>query len=353
MRSRGGFPPPERKRNALPRSLAEREEISRGLGAGHTLTRIAAVLGRSVSTVCREVGRNGGARAYRANVAASHAWDRAARPQACKLSVSGQLRCAVAAKLCLQWSPAQISGWLRTTFPDDERMQVSHATIYRSLFVQARGVLKQELLAHLCTRRVMRHARHATINGQHRGQIADAVTISERSPQVEDRSVPGHWEGDVLEGSRGTAIATLVERQSRFTMLVKVRGKDTTGVTTALARQVRKLPAELRRSLTWDRGHEMAHHKAFTVATDVAVYFCDPSSPWQRGTNENTNSPATPVLPQAHRPVRACPGSPEQDRPAPEPAPAQDLGFQNAGGYTGGCIAMMSTQSRNVRLCPK
>ena len=289
VRSRGGVPPPERKRSRRQLCLAEREEISRGLGAGHPLTRIAADLGRAVSTVCREVARNGGASAYRATVADSRAWDRAARPQACKLAGSGRLRRTVAAKLRRQWSPEQISGWLRTTFPDDPHMQVSHETIYRSLFIQARGVLKKELLTHLRTRRVMRRSRHATINGQHRGQIVDAVSISERPPQVEDRAVPGHWEGDLLEGAGGSAIATLVERTSRFTMLVKVRGKDTTGVTTALARQVRTLPAELRRSLTWDRGHEMGHHKAFTVATDVQVYFCDPRSPWQRGTNENTN----------------------------------------------------------------
>jgi IS30 family transposase len=289
VRSRGGFPPPERTRNPRHLSLAEREEISRGLGAGLTKTRIAARLGRAVSTVCREVTRNGGTSAYRATVADSRAGDRAARPQACKLAGSGRLRRTVAAKLRLQWSPEQIAGWLRTTFAADERMQVSHETIYRSLFVQARGVLKKELLAHLRTRRVMRRSRHATIHGQHRGQIVDAVSIRERPAQVEDRAVPGHWEGDLLEGASGSAIATLVERTSRVTMLVKVRGKDATGVTRALARQVRKLPAELRRSLTWDRGHEMAHHKAFTVATDVQVYFCDPRSPWQRGTNENTN----------------------------------------------------------------
>jgi IS30 family transposase len=289
VRSVGGFPPPERTRNPRHLSLAEREEISRGLGAGHTLTWMAAQLGRSVSTVGREVARNGGASAYRATVADSHAWERATRPQACKLAGRGRLRRTVAAKLRQQWSPEQIAGWLRTTFPDDERMQLSHETIYRSLFVQARGVLRKELAAHLRTRRVMRRSRHATLTGQHRGQIVDAVSIRERPPQVEDRAVPGHWEGDLLEGVGGSAMATLVERTSRFTMLVKVQGKDTAGVTTALARQVRKLPAALRRSLTWDRGHEMAHHKAFTVATDVAVYFCDPSSPWQRGTNENTN----------------------------------------------------------------
>lgn len=289
VRSTGGFTPPSRKRNARHLSLAEREEISRGLSAGRTYTQIAAQLGRSVSTVCREVARDGGASAYRATVADSRAWARAKRPKPCKLATYGPLRRAVASKLLLDWSPEQISGWLEETFPTDERMQVSHETIYRSLFIQARGVLKKELLSHLRSKRVMRHSRHASINGQHRGQIVDAVGIRERPPEVEDRAVPGHWEGDLIEGSGATAIATLVERHSRFTMLVKVRGKNTESVTAALAKQVRKLPVELRRSLTWDRGLEMARHKTFTVATDVKVYFCDPKSPWQRGTNENTN----------------------------------------------------------------
>jgi IS30 family transposase len=289
VRSTGGFMPPPRRRNPRHLSLAEREEISRGLSAGRTYTQIAAQLGRSVSTVCREVARDGGASAYRATVADSRAWARAQRPKPCKLATYGPLRRAVASKLLLDWSPEQISGWLEETFPADERMQVSHETIYRSLFIQARGVLKKELLSHLRSKRVMRQSRHATINGQHRGQIVDAVGIRERPPEVEDRAVPGHWEGDLIEGSSATAIATLVERHSRFTMLVKVRGKNTESVTAALAKQVRKLPVELRRSLTWDRGLEMARHKTFTVATDVKVYFCDPKSPWQRGTNENTN----------------------------------------------------------------
>ena len=289
VRSTGGFMPPPRRRNPRHLSLAEREEISRGLSAGRTFTQIAAQLGRSVSTVCREVARDGGASTYQATVADSRAWARAKRPKPCKLATYGPLRRTVASKLLLDWSPEQISGWLEETFPADERMQVSHETIYRSLFIQARGVLKKELLSHLRSKRVMRHSRHASINGQHRGQIVDAVGIRERPPEVEDRAVPGHWEGDLIEGSSATAIATLVERHSRFTMLVKVRGKNTESVTAALAKQVRKLPVELRRSLTWDRGLEMARHKTFTVATDVKVYFCDPKSPWQRGTNENTN----------------------------------------------------------------
>jgi IS30 family transposase len=195
----------------------------------------------------------------------------------------------IASKLVLDWSPEQISGWLKTQYPDDESMRVSHETIYRSLFIQARGVLKKELMEHLRSKRRMRRSRHATVSGQSRGQIVDALSIRERPAEVEDRAVPGHWEGDLLSGAKNSYIATLVERHSRFTMLVKVPGKNTEAVVRALSRHVRKLPATLRRSLTWDRGLEMARHKAFTVATKVKVYFCDPQSPWQRGTNENTN----------------------------------------------------------------
>jgi IS30 family transposase len=195
----------------------------------------------------------------------------------------------VANRLVLDWSPEQISGWLKTQYPDDESMRVSHETIYRSLFIQARGVLKKELMEHLRSKRRMRRSLHATVSGQSRGQIVDALSIRERPAEVEDRAVPGHWEGDLLSGAKNSYIATLVERHSRFAMLVKVPGKDTEAVVAALSRHVRKLPATLRRSLTWDRGLEMARHKAFTVATDVKVYFCDPQSPWQRGTNENTN----------------------------------------------------------------
>jgi len=289
VRSTGGFSPAVRRRNPRGLSLVEREEISRGISAGKTATEIAALLGRSPSTVCREISRNGGTVAYRATEADAAAWHRARRPKTCKLAEHERLRRTVAAKLRLQWSPEQISGWLKRSFPNDECMQVSHETIYRSLFIQARGVLKKELMSHLRTKRLTRKARNAGITGQHRGQIVDAVSIRERPAEVKDRAVPGHWEGDLIEGSNNTAIATLVERHSRFTMLVKVGGKDTESVTGALSKQVCKLPIELRRSLTWDRGLEMAHHKEFTVATDVKVYFCDPKSPWQRGTNENTN----------------------------------------------------------------
>jgi len=204
----------------------------------------------------------------------------------------------VARKLKEDWSPQQISGWLRRRYPNDEAMYVSHETIYRTLFVQAKGALKKELLTHLRSRRMMRRARCASTAGQQRGQIKDAVSIRERPPEAEDRAVPGHWEGDLLAGSRNTHIATLVERSSRFVMLVRVKGKDTESVVEALSDQIRRLPKAMMDTLTWDRGTEMADHKRFTVATDVAVYFCDPKSPWQRGTSENTNRLLRQYLPK-------------------------------------------------------
>jgi IS30 family transposase len=194
----------------------------------------------------------------------------------------------VAQKLALQWSPEQISGWLKQQFPTDQDMQISHEAIYRSLFVQTRGVLKKELAAHLRTRRHMRHAKGGN-TGHSQGQIPDMVSIRERPAEAEDRAVPGHWEGDLVTGANDTHIATLVERSTRFVMLVKLHRKDSATVVAALAKHVRKLPEELRRSLTWDQGKEMTGHKNFTIATDVQVYFCDPRSPWQRGSNENTN----------------------------------------------------------------
>lgn len=285
---RGGIVPAPRSRAAGALAPEEREEISRGLSAGLSQRAIARALGRTSSTVSREVSRNGGAKAYRASRADRRAWRAAARPKQCKLAVQPKLREAVAAKLQLDWSPEQISGWLRQTFPE-ESMRVSHETIYRTLFVQARGVLKKELMAHLRSRRIMRRSKKATTKGQPRGQIVDAVPISARPPEVEDRALPGHWEGDMVSGSNNSHIVTLVERYSRFTKLVKVKGKDAESVRKALCREVKKLPVELRHSLTWDRGSEMAQHKAFTMATDVKVFFCDPKSPWQRGSNENTN----------------------------------------------------------------
>ena len=289
LRSTGGFKPSTRRRSRLALSVSEREEISRGLAGGQSMRAIASLIQRAPSTVSREVGRHLGRARYRAAEADRRAWNSALRPKRCQLAIHRRLQRIVSEKLSLNWSPEQISGWLKWQHPNDLEMQISHETIYRSLFIQARGVLKKELISHLRTRRVMRRAKKGSTRGQGRGLIVDAVSIRERPAEVEDRAVPGHWEGDLIAGSNNTHIATLVERQSRFTMLVKVKGKDTQSVVKALTKQVQRLPAELRKSLTWDRGFEMAAHKEFTIATDVQVYFCDPSSPWQRGTNENTN----------------------------------------------------------------
>ena len=294
----GGISPSERRRRRCALTPAEREEISRGLAANDSLRAIAVRLGRPASTVCREVNRNGGRRNYRAQKAEERSWQRARRPKRCLLCVNDRLRELVAQKLKDDWSPQQISGWLKREYPFDEARRVSHETIYRTLFVQARGALKRELLAHLRSRRMMRKSRHASTKGQPRGQIKEAVSIRERPPEAEDRAVPGHWEGDLLSGSRNTHVATLVERSSRFVMLVRVEGKDTESVVRALGEQIRRLPKTMMATLTWDRGPEMAAHKSFTVATDVSVYFCDPKSPWQRGTSENTNRLIRQYLPR-------------------------------------------------------
>jgi IS30 family transposase len=298
LEATGGFSPPERRRRRCALTPAEREEISRGLASGESLRAIATRLGRCASTVCREVNRNGGRRNYRAQKAEEQALKRARRPKRCLLTIDERLRDVVARKLREDWSPEQISGWLKREYPDDEAMRISHETIYRTLFVQARGALKRELLAQLRSRRMMRKGCHASTRGQPRGQIKEAVSIRERPPEAEDRAVPGHWEGDLLAGSRNTHIATLVERSSRFVMLVRVKGKDTESVVEALGEQIRRLPRTMMASLTWDRGPEMAAHKSFTVATDVTVYFCDPKSPWQRGTSENTNRLLRQYLPR-------------------------------------------------------
>ena len=285
----GGIRPAARHRSRLALTLAEREEISRAVVSGHSIRSIAVLLGRAPSTISREIKRNGGQECYRADLADQSAWDRACRPKACKLAENPSLASTVSNKLQLQWSPEQIAGWLKQTYPNDENYQVSHETIYRSLFIQARGALKKELLQHLRRTRVMRRSRHHTQKTNNHGRIIDTVSISERPASVEDRAVPGHWEGDLLFGSGNTQIATLVERQSRYVMLVKVASKDTDTVINALIKNARKLPQELYKSLTWDRGKEMAGHKRFTLATDIKVYFCDPQNPWQRGSNENTN----------------------------------------------------------------
>jgi IS30 family transposase len=285
----GGIAPVLRRRSLLTLTLGERENISRGIACGSSIREIAKTLQRAVSTVSREVARHGGRPLYRANEADQQAWESALRPKRCLLAMHVKLQEIVAGKLMLDWSPEQISGWLKMQYPDDESMRVSHETIYRSLFIQARGVLKKELIQHLRFQRRIRRSRHARDSGHRKGQIVDAISIRERPAEIEDRAIPGHWEGDLIGGTKNSHIATLVERHSRFTMLVKVPSKDTTTVVAALGRHVRRLPASLRRSLTWDRRLEMAKHKNFTVDTNVKVYFCDPQSPWQRGTNENTN----------------------------------------------------------------
>jgi IS30 family transposase len=294
----GGMAPAARRRSLRTLTLAEREDISRGIAGGSSFRKIARGLQRAVSTVSREVARHGGRPLYRANDADQQAWQSALRPKTCLLAIHEQLRTIVASKLLLDWSPEQISGWLKNQYPQDGSLRVSHETIYRSLFIQARGVLKQELVKHLRSQRRIRRSRHAGVRGQSRGQIVDAISIRERPAEIEDRAIPGHWEGDLLRGARNSHVATLVERHSRFLMLVQVPSKDTATVVAALSRHVRQLPATLRRSLTWDRGLEMAQHKNFTVATNVKVYFCDPQSPWQRGSNENTNGLLRQYLPK-------------------------------------------------------
>ena len=285
----GGIRPAPRRRSRLSLTLAEREEVSRGVVAGRSIRSIASGLCRAPSTVSREIRRNGGLRRYRASKADQAAWGRAHRPKTCKLVENRALARIVASKLQLEWSPEQIAGWLKRTYPDDESYQVSHETIYRSLFIQARGALKKELLQHLRRTRGMRRSRHHTQKTDDHGRITDTVSISERPASVEDRAVPGHWEGDLLFGSNNSQIATLVERHTRYLMLAKADGKDTETVINALIKHAHKLPRELYKSLTWDRGKEMAAHQRFSLATDIKVYFCDPQQPWQRGSNENTN----------------------------------------------------------------
>ena len=285
----GGIRPPQRHRSQRELTVAEREEISRGVMVGQSFHSIAALLGRAPSTVSREVKRNGGRREYRANKAEQAAWDRAHRPKTCKLKANPVLARIVASKLQMEWSPDQIAGWLKSTYADDENYQVSHETIYKSLFIQARGALKKELLQHLRKTRSMRRSRHHTQKTKDHGRITNTVSIRERPAEVEDRAVPGHWEGDLLCGSNNSQIATLVERHTRYVMIARVKSKDTKTVINALIKQAHKLPRELYKSLTWDRGKEMADHERFSLDTDIKVYFCDPQSPWQRGSNENTN----------------------------------------------------------------
>ena len=285
----GGIRPPIRKRSKQALTPSEREEISRGIVAGLSIRSIAKHLNRSPSTISREIKRNGGYDNYRATQADLSAWQRAHRPKLCKLACYPALTRKVAIKLKHHWSPKQIAGWLKRTYPNEEHMQVSHETIYRSLFIQARGVLKKELQLYLRTQRAIRRAKQHSIKNEGLGKITNGVSISERPASVEDRAVPGHWEGDLIAGSNNSHIATLVERHTRYVMLVRVKGKDTETVISALIKHAHRLPTELYKSLTWDRGKEMADHQRFTMATDIKVYFCDPQSPWQRGSNEQIN----------------------------------------------------------------
>jgi IS30 family transposase len=298
VRRQGGIAPAGRRRSERQLTLVEREDISRGLAEGRSLTAIAAGLGRAPSTVSREVARNGGRERYRASRADDRAAQCARRPKQCLLAQRRRLARAVARKLQEQWAPQQISGWLKSEYAGNKAMQVSHETIYKSLYIQARGVLRQELLAHLRSRRLMRRARSASTHGQSRGQIPDAISISQRPAEVEDRAVPGHWEGDLICGTNNSYVATLVERHSRYVMLARLANKESATVVAALIRRMRRLPTDLTTSLTWDRGAELAKHKEFTVATDMAVYFCDPKSPWQRGSNENTNGLLRQYMPK-------------------------------------------------------
>ena len=335
----GGFRPPQRVRSSRVLSLSEREEISRGVVAGCSMRTMAASLGRAPSSISREISRNGGQQVYRASEADASAWRRARRPKRCKLAVNRLLAHLVAEKLRLQWSPSQVAGWLKRTYPKDETRQVSHETIYRTLFIQARGALKKELLQHLRRTRRMRRSRHHTQKTPDHGRITGTVSIRERPAEAEDRAVPGHWEGDLYFGSHNSQIATLVERQTRYLMLVKVTGKDTETVVDALIKQAHKLPRELYKSLTWDRGTEMADHQRFSLATDVKVYFCDPQQPWQRGSNENTNGLLRQYFPK---------GMDLSDIPQSKlnavarrlnERPRQTLGFETPAERFGQCVA--------------
>jgi IS30 family transposase len=298
LRERGGVAPPEHRRAPRALRIDEREEISRGLAAGESVRTIARRLDRAPSTISREISRNGGRHRYRAAAADGRAWKAARRPQACKLARNRVLADLVAVKLAEDWSPQQIAGWLRVQHPDDPDMRVSHETIYLTLLIQARGALRRELMGHLRRLKSVRRPKGALSNSRGQGQITDAVSIRQRPAEAEDRAIPGHWEGDLLAGGANTHLATLVERTSRFAMLVAVEGKDTASVVRAISAKVVDLPIQLRRSLTWDRGTEFAGHRQFTVATEVAVFFCDPRSPWQRGTNENTNGLLRQYLPK-------------------------------------------------------
>jgi IS30 family transposase len=338
----GGIRPSPRKRSKRALTLHEREEISRGIAGGDSIRTIADGLGRSPSTISREINRNGGYDDYRAALADLAAWDRANRPKPCKLVVNRRLARRVADKLRLLWSPEQISGWLKVEFPGEEYNQVSHETIYQSLYIQARGALKKELLQHLRTKRTIRRSKSASLKDDGLGKITITVSISERPASAEDRAVPGHWEGDLIAGSNGSHIATLVERHTRYVMLAKVDKKDTETVINALIKQAHKLPRELYRSLTWDRGKEMADHRRFSLATDIDVYFCDPKSPWQRGSNENTNGLLRQYFPKGtdlsvHSQARLNAVARQLNE-----RPRKTLGFETPAARFNACVAAIS-----------
>lgn len=337
VRRTGGVPPRPRGRAAWTLSRTDREEISRGLAAGLRFAAIARQLHRPTSTVSREVHRHGGRQAYRSDRADAQAWARARRPKRCRLATHRRLRTVVARLLACNWSPQQIAGWLRVQYPDNPAMQVSHETIYLSLFVQTRGVLKRELLQHLRRRRSVRRPRARPQHNQER--IPGAVSIRERPASVEDRAVPGHWEGDLLSGRAHSHIATLVERQSRYVMLVRIPRPDTVTVTRALARRIRTLPTHLRHSLTWDRGRELAAHQAFTVATNVQVYFCDPRSPWQRGSNENTNGLLRQYFPAGTDLAKVTQQRLNAVARALNTRPRKTLGYQTPAAKLAACVA--------------
>ncbi|HGW5834437.1 TPA: IS30 family transposase [Proteus mirabilis] len=285
----GGFRPPVRKRHRLSLSLDEREEISRELAEKCSIREIAKKISRAPSTISREICRHGGLTNYRAAKADKKAWDNALRPKVCKSSQNPTLCKVIAEKMHRGWSPEQIAGWLKRNYPDAQKMNMSHETIYKALFIQTRGALKKELQQYFRSRRAVRKSRTTSLKGKGLGSIPNAVPISERPSTVADRAIPVHWEGDLIQGSKNSYIVTLVERHSRYVMLAKISDNKTATVIAALIKQAQQLPSELYKTLTWDRGVEMTNHAVFTVATDIQVYFCDPQSPWQRGSNENTN----------------------------------------------------------------
>jgi IS30 family transposase len=335
----GGIRPPPRNRSGLALTLAEREEISRDLVASRSIRSIAESLGRAPSTVSREISRNGGRDDYRAGNADQSAWNRAHRPKTCKLVEKRQLARIVAKKLKELWSPEQISGWLKDTYPGDGNFQVSHETIYKSLFIQTRGALKKELLQHLRRTRAMRRSRHHTQKTDTHGRITGTVSIRERPACVEDRAVPGHWEGDLIIGSHNSQIATLVERQTRYVMLVRVPSKNTKTVIDALIKHAHKLPRELYKSLTWDRGKEVADHQRFSLDTDIKVYFCDPRSPWQRGSNENTNGLLRQYFPKGTDLSVHFQAKPSAVARQLNERPRETLGFQTPAARLNACVA--------------